>query len=290
MKHIFLVNSFSLKNKTTSMVKAIEAVCREEKIDYDIEINTSYLSTEDILDKYSEDKNIIIAIGGDGTINRVLNGIVNTNNILGYIPYGTGNDFYRTNKELLKDGINKIDLVKINEKYFINIACFGIDADIANQEELKFKFIPEKQKYNIGLVRNFLTYRAKHFEVDINDKTIEDDFTTIAVCNARYYGGGYRVSPNSKVNDGLLEVVLVRKTNKANMARLITSMKEAKHLLSNKVDVIQTDKLTIKSPKKVGCNIDGEKYVSDSFDIELIKDGINIYYNQDMINKVLKKV
>lgn len=290
MKHIFLVNSFSLKNKTTSMVKAIEAVCREEKIDYDIEINTSYLSTEDILDKYSEDKNIIIAIGGDGTINRVLNGIVNTNNILGYIPYGTGNDFYRTNKELLKDGINKIDLVKINEKYFINIACFGIDADIANQEELKFKFIPEKQKYNIGLVRNFLTYRAKHFEVDINDKTIEDDFTTIAVCNARYYGGGYRVSPNSKVNDGLLEVVLVRKTNKANMARLITSMKEAKHLLSNKVDVIQTDKLTIKSPKKVGCNIDGEKYVSDSFDIELIKDGIDIYYNQDMINKVLKKV
>lgn len=290
MKHIFLVNSFSLKNKTTSMVKAIEAVCREEKIDYDIEINTSYLSTEDILDKYSEDKNIIIAIGGDGTINRVLNGIVNTNNILGYIPYGTGNDFYRTNKELLKDGINKIDLVKINEKYFINIACFGIDADIANQEELKFKFIPEKQKYNIGLVRNFLTYRSKHFEVDINDKTIEDDFTTIAVCNARYYGGGYRVSPNSKVNDGLLEVVLVRKTNKANMARLITSMKEAKHLLSNKVDVIQTDKLTIKSPKKVGSNIDGEKYVSDSFDIELIKDGIDIYYNQDMINKVLKKV
>ena len=74
------------------------------------------------------------------------------------------------------------------------------------------------------------------------------------------------------------------------MARLITSMKEAKHLLSNKVDVIQTDKLTIKSPKKVGCNIDGEKYVSDSFDIELIKDGIDIYYNQDMINKVLKKV
>lgn len=290
MKHIFLVNSFSLKNKTTSMVKAIEAVCREEKIDYDIEINNSYLSTEDILDKYSEDKNIIIAIGGDGTINRVLNGIVNTNNILGYIPYGTGNDFYRTNKELLKDGINKIDLVKINEKYFINIACFGIDADIANQEELKFKFIPEKQKYNIGLVRNFLTYRSKHFEVDINDKTIEDDFTTIAVCNARYYGGGYRVSPNSKVNDGLLEVVLVRKTNKANMARLITSMKEAKHLLSNKVDVIQTDKLTIKSPKKVGSNIDGEKYVSDSFDIELIKDGIDIYYNQDMINKVLKKV
>ena len=290
MRHIFLINSFSLKNKTASMVKAIEEVCREEKINYDIEINTSYLSTEDILDRYNEDKNIIIAIGGDGTINRVLNGIVNTNNILGYIPYGTGNDFYRTNKELLKDGINKIDLVKINEKYFINIACFGIDADIANQEELKFKFIPEKQKYNIGLVRNFLTYRSKHFKVDINDKTIEDDFTTIAVCNARYYGGGYRVSPNSKVNDGLLEVVLVRKTNKANMARLITSMKEAKHLLSDKVDVIQTDKLTIKSPKKVGANIDGEKYVSDSFDIELIKDGIDIYYNQDMIDKVLKKV
>ena len=291
MKHIFLVNTFSLKHKTTTMVKAIEEVCREEKIDYKIEVNSLEVSTEDIVNKYKNTKNIIIPIGGDGTINRVLNKIVDTKNILGYIPYGTGNDFYRTNKELLDSGINKVDLVKINDKFFINIACFGIDADIANNELGKvFKLFPEKQKYNLGLISNFLKYKPKEFEVDINNKTIKDKYTTIAVCNARYYGGGYRVSPNSTLNDGKLEVILVKKTNKVNMARLITSMKEALHLNSPKVNVIEADKLTIKSKKEVGANIDGEKYLSDIFEIELIPKGVDIYYNQDMIDKILKKV
>ena len=291
MKYIFLLNQFSLKDKTSYLEKKINTVCNKRKLDYKIEINNKDTSTEDILKKYKKTNNIIIAVGGDGTINRVLNRIVNTKNILGYIPYGTGNDFYRTNKELLKSGINTIDLVKINDKYFINVACFGIDADIGNADNyIHSSVIPKRYRYKLSLLSNFIKYEPRSFEVDINNKTIKDYFTTIAVCNARYYGGGYKVSPNSSLTDGLLEVVLATKTNKYNMAKMITSMKNAFHLYYPQIKVIETDKLTIKSPKEISCNIDGEKLTSNKFEIEIIKDGIDIYYDQELIDEILKEV
>lgn len=290
MKHIFLLNQFSLKQKTPIVRKAIEEVCNAKQMDYLIEQNSEDESTEDILAKYHDSKNVIIAIGGDGTINRVLNGIANTPNVLGYIPYGTGNDFYRTNKELLKEEINKIDLVRINEKYFINIACFGIDADIANNSDIVHSsWIPKKQRYNMSLLYHFLKYKAKKMQVDINNETTSDEFTTIAVCNARYYGGGYKISPHSSLTDGLLEVYLVTKTTKPKMAKVILSMKDGSHEKSPIVRRIQTDKLTITADRQISANIDGEELTSDRFDIEIIPEGIEVYYNQSLIDDILQE-
>ena len=290
MKYIFLLNQFSLKTELTPLKKKIEKVCNKRKIDYIIEINSIDISTEDILKKYKKTRNIIIAVGGDGTINRVLNGIANTNNILGYIPFGTGNDFYHTNKELLDKGTHTIDLVKINDKYFINVACFGIDSEIGNSEEIVHSnLIPKKYRYKLSLLSNFLKYKARYFEIEVNNKLYKEYFTTIAVCNARYYGGGYKVSPNSSLTDGKLEVILAFKTNKYNMVKMITSMKNALHLYYPQIKVIQTDKIIIKSPIKITCNIDGEKLTSNNFKINIIKNGLQIYYDQDLIDDILNK-
>ena len=289
MKHVFLLNSFSLKTKTNQIKQIIEEVCTKRELDYIIEQNSEEISTEDILNKYKDTKNIIIAIGGDGTINRVLNGIANTPNILGYIPYGTGNDFYRVNRELLTEEINKIDLVRINEKYFINTACFGIDADIANSDEIVHsKIIPKKQRYNISLIYHFFKYKAKQMTVDVHSDVTKGEFTTVIVCNGRYYGGGYKVAPHSSLTDGLVDVYLVRKTSKANMAKVIMSMKSGAHERAKIVRKLQTDKLTITSPVPICSNIDGEQLTANEFDIELIPKGIEVYYNQPLIDEILE--
>ena len=290
MKYIFLVNTFGLKERTATVLDKIREVSKKLKLDFEIEINSEIRSTEDILENYKDTENIIFAIGGDGIINRVLNAIVGTKNILGYIPYGTGNDFYRSNKELLNQGINKIDLVQINEKYFINIACFGIDADIANSEGLiHSKIIPKKERYNISLLYNFIKYRARSAKVEINEDTYLDKYTTIVVCNGRYYGGGYKIAPNSKLDDGLLDVYLVRKMPKISMAKLIMSMKDAKHEKSSKVNKIQTDKLTIKSEKEIASNIDGELLSAKEFNIKVIPKGIKVFYDEELIELLKEK-
>lgn len=288
MKYVFILNQFSLKNDTNKMIDNIEKACKKRKINYKIEVNNNDISTEDILKKYKKSKNIIMAVGGDGTINRVLNSIVGTKNILGYIPHGTGNDFYRANREVLNKGINTIDLVKINNKYFINIACFGIDAVIGNNSEIiHSKIIPKKYRYNFGLLVNFIKYKPRNFIVSINNKSYKDEYTTIVVCNARYYGGGYRVSPNSRLDDGLLEVLLVKKTTKYDMAKLIGSMKNAFHLNSPKVQLFQTKELTIKTDSKISSNIDGEELTDNTFNIKLIPNGIDVYYDQELIDDII---
>ncbi len=83
MKHIFLVNSFSLREKTSSMINKIKNIATSFKLDYIIEVNDKYNSTEDIVSKYKKSENIIYAIGGDGVINRVLNAMIGSKNILG---------------------------------------------------------------------------------------------------------------------------------------------------------------------------------------------------------------
>lgn len=290
MKYVFLINSFGLKERTSKALDKIKEVCKKLKLDYEIEINSEIRSTEDILENYKDSENIIFAIGGDGIINRVLNAIVDTKNILGYIPYGTGNDFYRCNKELLNQGINKIDLVQINDRYFINIACFGIDADIANNGEIIHnKHIPKRERYNISLLYNFIKYRAREAKVEIDEDTYMDRYTTIAVCNGRYYGGGYKIAPNSQLNDGLVDVYLVRKMHKISMAKLILSMKDAKHEKSPNVNKIQTDKLTIKSDKEIASNIDGEILTAKEFNIKVIPKGIRVYYDEELIDLLKEK-
>lgn len=290
MKYVFLVNQFSLKDETEGVIERIKIICEKlNQSNYVIEVNSLSESTEDILARYKNSKDIIFAIGGDGTINRVLNGIVGTENTLGFIPYGTGNDFYRYQKEQGIDGFEKIDLVRINDKYFINVACFGIDADIANEDDIiHSNWIPKSQRYNVGVLYHFLKYKARRMQVLIDGEEIAKEFTTIAVCNAKYYGGGYKIGPNSDLKDGVIEVYLVDKLNKINMARLILSMKDAGHEKSSKVRKITTKSLSISSDTPVSCNIDGEALTASNFEIEVIPGGIDIYYNQELIDGIVR--
>ena len=294
MKYIFLVNKFSLKNETKDVIDRIKTTCERLKLDYIIEENSSNISTEDICCKYESGSNVLIAIGGDGTINRVLNGIVNTKNILGFIPYGTGNDFYKTTREDLENGINTIDLIRINEKYFINIACFGIDADIANESDIiHSKLIPKSQRYNVGIIYHFIKYKARYMKIIIDSQEYENEWTTVAVCNAKYYGGGYKISPKCSLDDGLVEVYMADKMPKIKMAKTIMSMKDGSHEKSKHVKKVLTNKLLIESNASFACNIDGEDLVSDHFDIEVIPKGMKIYYNQELIDgisRVRKKI
>lgn len=289
MKHIFIINSFTTKEKTDEVKEKLKTYCHNKKIDYVIEVNSLEISTEDIVKKYKNNNYIIIGIGGDGIINRILNGIMNTKNILGFIPYGTGNDFYKSVKKEMKEELTSIDVAKINNKYFINTSCFGIDADVANNKNIvKTKLIPKKQKYNIALIYTFFKYKCREFEVTIDKEKYNDIYTTIAICNGSYYGSGYNIAPISNLQDGLLDVYLVPKLNKLSMIKLILKMKKGKHQDSDKLKYFKTNKITLKSPKKVTCNIDGEELTADTFNIELIPKGIKIYYNEELLNYLKK--
>ena len=244
MKYIFVINSFTLKDEINEVIHRIKDFCVKNNMEFEVEINNEDNSTEDIVKKYKKCGYTIVAVGGDGMINRVLNALVGTNNTLGFIPCGTGNDFYRSVSKEMKNEIEECDVIKIDDRYFINVACFGIDADVANNKGLiKSKIIPKSQRYNVSVINSFLKYEPRHFILKINNEEIEGDFATVAVCNGGYYGSGYNISPNFKLNNGLIDVYAVEDDNKFNIMTMILSMKKGKHERYKKVHKFQTNRL-----------------------------------------------
>lgn len=286
MKYIFVINSFTLKDEINEVIHRIKDFCIRKNMEFEVEINNEDNSTEDIVKKYRKCGYTIIAVGGDGMINRVLNALVGTNNTLGFIPCGTGNDFYRSALKEIKKETEECDVIKINDRYFINVACFGIDADVANNKGLiKSKMIPKSQRYNVSVINSFLKYEPRHFVLKMDNEEIEGDFATVAVCNGGYYGSGYNISPNFKLNNGLIDVYAVEDDNKFNIMKMILSMKKGKHEKYKKVHKFQTNKLTLISNNEINSNIDGEELASKKFNIE-VKGKIKIYMNKELINFV----
>ena len=286
MKYIFIINSFTLKDEINEVIHRIKDFCVRKNMEFEVEINNEDNSTEDIVKKYRKCGYTIVAVGGDGMINRVLNALVGTNNTLGFIPCGTGNDFYRSALKEIKKETEECDVIKINDRYFINVACFGIDADVANNKGLiKSKMIPKSQRYNVSVINSFLKYEPRHFVLKMNNEEIEGNFATVAVCNGGYYGSGYNISPNFKLNNGLIDVYAVEDDNKFNIMKMILSMKKGKHEKYKKVHKFQTNKLTLISNNEINSNIDGEELASKKFNIE-VKGKIKIYMNKELINFV----
>ena len=289
MKHIFILNSFTDYN-TNEVANKIIMACVNMGYDYIIEINDELNSTEDILNKYKDKECIIYAVGGDGMINRVLNGVVNTNNTLGYIPMGTGNDLNRTVNKDLKDGINNIDVVSINDKYFVNVACFGIDAEISNDDSLVHsEFIPKSQRYNIAALKHFFTFKPYDFEVVIDGEVISGKYSTICACNAAYYGGGYNIAPTANLQDGLMDLYLVDKLNKLQLANTILKMKNGNHLGMTGVNYEKAKRLLLFSKELIKANIDGEVIEGNTFNIKVLPNKIKLNKDEELIKRVLKK-
>ncbi len=287
MKYIYIVNRFALKEKTDRILDRLKKVSDELQREYEIIVNEKVEDVKKSLEPFKDTHYIITSIGGDGSINLLLNDIVDTPNILSFVPHGTGNDFCRYCLENLEDGIHDVDIVKINERYFINVACFGIDADIANDDNfIHNPIIPPALRYHAGVVHYFLTYKPRIMRVEVNGQTIEKQFTTIAIGNAQYYGGGYHVSPNSDIKDGKLEVLLADRLNKVRMAKVILSMKNAGHLKDPAVTTFVTDRLTVQAPEAFSSNIDGEPLNASRFEISVVPKGYRIEVNKEFIKQM----
>lgn len=289
MKHVFIVNKFTVNKNTNKICQKIQDVCNKLYIDFCIEIINEENTTEEALEKYKTTENIIVAVGGDGTVNRILNCIIGTKNKLGIIPIGTGNDFYKALLKQSNNLYNKVDIGKINEKYFINVACFGIDADVANNLNIiKSKLIPARQKYNASLLYTFFKYKNKELQIEYNGIKTSGLYSTIAICNGNYYGGGYNIAPNSRFDDGMFDIYFAENLKKIQFPHLILNVKKGKHENSKYIKKVQEQAITIRSNKNIVCNIDGEEIEDKLFNISLIKGAITIYNNQELLEKLLK--
>ncbi len=288
MKRIFIVNPHSGGGKALKVVENIKNVCESDNLEYEIFFTDGPNDATKIAKKFRFSSNIIYSVGGDGTLNEVVNGIVGTKNMLGIIPCGSGNDFYKT-LEKIDDELPLVDVGKINNKYFINIVSIGIDAEVANNVSLMKKIkLPPSQIYNASIVYTFFKYRFKNIDVEIDTEKVNGKCTILTVCNGQVYGGGYKIAPSASLNDGYFDVYFVDKINKPFIPYIISLLKKGTHESHKKVHKSKATRIKFKCRYDLICNVDGEIIVDNKFDIKLIKDAILISNDKKFVKRILK--
>lgn len=214
---------------------------------------------------------LIIAAGGDGTLYEVINGMAEKPNRLplGIIPVGTTNDFARALgipkhweyacELIINQHSKKIDVGKANDRYFINIAGGGFLTDLTYDVPIKLKTMVGQLAYYLKGMEKMIHLRPTELTFHAEGAgTFVGEFMLFLICNSNSVGGFERLAPDSKLDDGLFDVILVRKCNLPEFVRLVSLALRGEHLSDPHIELIRTNYITITSPNMVQLNLDGE--------------------------------
>lgn len=244
-------------------VGGIEATCHATTGEGD--------ATASAADAVRRGYDLIIAAGGDGTLNEVINGMAEKPNLppLGILPLGTTNDFARAmgipkNWEESCDLIigqqsRLIDLGKANDRYFINIAGGGSLTELTYEVPSKLKTMMGQLAYYLKGIEKMASLSPQELIIRPSGQSvIHDEFMLFLIANTNSVGGFEKLAPDARIDDGLFDVIAVKKCNLAEFIRLVTLVIRGEHLQDKKVVHFRTHEMEVTSPGYVQLNLDGE--------------------------------
>jgi len=229
----------------------------------------------------------IIAVGGDGTLHEVLNGMMQANipinkyPILGVLPRGSANDFVKTIGApatikgildmILSHTYQKIDIGKITKpnerdfgRYFINIAGLGLGPEVVKLMENKNTFFGSSMAYFSSIIKGFSSYQKRRILCETDSWTWEGELLQMAVANAKYFGHGLCVSPEADVGDGLFHVTLFGNISLIDYIKNLGNLKNGKKIQHENAHYYQAQDIVITSLGGDSCSIEADgEFVAD---------------------------
>ena len=296
MKHLFIINPAAGSwDHTKQYTAAIVESCNARGLDYRVEVSKAPGECRRITREAGEtgEEYRVYACGGDGTVNEVANGIIGYDNAaMSVIPVGTGNDFLKNfgddldkfrDAENLWDGPQfPMDAIDVNGRVALTIACSGIDARVARDVHnfSESPILDGKSSYIVSLLVNFLFKGiGSHWTVELDGETMEDDFSLVSVCNGRYYGGGFMPVAEARMDDGVLNTLVVKKVSRTTFLRFVTPYAKGQYYKFPHVARCSTPKVVhihSDKPDIVTC-LDGECITSDDVTIRLADKRLNFF-------------
>lgn len=214
---------------------------------------------------------VIIAVGGDGTLNEVVAGIggFEKRPKLGLIPMGTTNDFARAVHIprkideaidiIIKGDTLPVDVGLLNEeRYFINIAAGGRITELTYEVPSKMKTVLGQLAYYLKAIEMIPSIKATHMHIDI-DGEVFDGSAMMFLCGLTNSVGGFeKLAPDASINDGLFTVIVLKECNIADFIKLATLALRGEHLSDERVIYKKANRVVVKSDEEVHLNLDGE--------------------------------
>jgi len=288
--YYFIVNPLAGSKKGARYGQEIEHILSSKKIDHVLKL-TEYAGHATILAKEfcaQEDCTTLIAVGGDGTFCEVLNGM-DLKIPLGLMAAGTGNDFARSAglnlecspalNDILEGTPSFIDYIDINGWRSLNVSGTGFDVDLSLVAIRLKKHIKGAVSYYIALLYTLLNFPFRPAEIEIDgEKKFSTSIMLIAAANGKKYGGGLPIAPDAILNDGLMDVVIIRKLPRWKIPYLLIKFLGGKLLLITKyVDFYRCKSVSCSLKEPVLLNVDGELVSSTPFFAKVCTEELKLF-------------
>ena len=284
----FIYNPYSGENTIASDLDEVIMIHQKYKhtiIPY--RICNEYPISDAFLDIDESYRYILIA-GGDGTIDNVVNEMKKRNIDLpiAILPVGTANDFanylgmprdvYEACNQILKGDVKKIDLGKINDKYFVNVASTGLFTDISQKMDMNLKNTIGKLAYYVKGIEQLPNFKKLKIKVTSDEVLYDGDMYLMLVFNGQT-AGSLRFAYNAKVDDGLLDVIIIKAGIMKNILNVFIKMLRNEHIENVEgIVYFKTSKLEIECYEDIVTDIDGERGPDFPLLITCEKGGISI--------------
>ncbi len=280
-----IVNPSSANGKTKDKWPMFHDILQNSAIHVEFAYTSGYgkgtfLTREAIAKGYRK----IIAVGGDGTVNEVVNGLIvndcicDDNIELAVLSNGTGSDFIRTLKPendihtfvraLKRECYRSIDIGKIiyhqnqqnnTSRYFINVSNLGIGAEVVNLVNKRSKALGSKLTYFTGTMSTILKYKNMEVSMKLdNSQIIEGVFCGLMICNGQYIGGGMQIAPLAELDDGWFDIMVINDITKLKLFSRFPLIYKGKHIELPEVEVYRCQSLAIQTLESTIIEADGE--------------------------------
>lgn len=284
-----ILNPVSGKGNSLKAFETVKAVFDAAGAEWKVHRTERSMHASEIVAELNKKEDAkVIVMGGDGTLNEVLNGITDFSRLtLGIISCGTGNDFIKAAglpsdpaeaaKLILKGDTGYVDYLELKNRRALNCAGAGMDVDVLVRYE-SMKAFKGKMKYYASLIDTLIKCKFHKIALEIDGERMEKSVFMIAAANGTCIGGGMKISPRSLTDDGKLNVVLINEMPKRKiLPTLIKFLNGGKHIESPYTEEYLAENVKIEVLDEGLTEVDGEVIDEKIIDCRVVHDVLKIF-------------
>lgn len=269
MKVKVILNPVAGRGKAGKVKELIKEVLTENRCNFQLEETKEHNQATEIARRAVKSGfDLVIAAGGDGTVNQVVNGMVGSGISLGVIGCGTGNDFAEmvgmpkdtaaNIRQILEGEVKWVDLCRVNQRYFISSVGAGFDGEVAYKVNKGFRFVRGMPAYLLGVLKTLFSHKNRPVRLTVDGHLFEFKSLLVAVNNSTTYGGGIKINPNARIDDGLFDICAAQDLNLLEILYCLPLAIKGAHQNLKKVLMIKGREVLLESETPLYYQLDGE--------------------------------
>ena len=267
-RYMLIVNPEAGSGKTMKELPQIENILRRKKINYEFHFTQEPMHAVELVKEIGNKFDVVVSVGGDGTINEVINGVPDFKIPFGMIPIGTGNDFARTCcvphdsieeaiQILLNHDVKNIDVGEVNGRKFVNVLGMGFEGQ-ANWNGRKIDFIKGAFRYILAIIYTLIAYKRIPMKLTLDKKILDDDIYLVSIGNGWNVGGGLQLTPKAKLDDGVFDICYVKKITRWRVITKFSKLSNGTIADLDEIEIFQAKHIKVESSEYIPFHFDGE--------------------------------